>query len=284
MASPQKENGHIDIAHEIAEAFYKLQLSGNEWRILWVIFRQTYGWHKKTDRISVTQFQQRTNLKRRHVSRALKDLIDRYIVTKNDTTFITTYGFNKDYSKWLPSPKMADVKIGDTPVSKLVTEASPKMVPTKETKETIQKKKDIYVFSPELFETFWMKYPARNRKVLGKPKCLKYFKSCKFTDWESLIKATENYCNSKTAMDGFAKDPINFLKEDYWRDWIEPEKPDSIFDTPEHHTSIFDTPPSISHEEPKYYEHETYDQEKIDAVHSLVADIEKKITGIQNKI
>ena len=120
MASPQLENGYINIANELGEAFFKLQLSGNEWRILWVILRQTYGWHKKTDRISITQFQQRTELKRRHVARILKDLVDRYIITKNDTTFITTYGFNKDYSQWQSLPKMThSVKNGNETVTKI---------------------------------------------------------------------------------------------------------------------------------------------------------------------
>jgi len=105
MKSPQAENGHVDIANELVEAFYALQLSGNEWRVLWVIIRQSYGWHRKTDRISITQFQQRTGLKRRHIVRALNDLTERKIITKNVTTFITTYGFQKDYSQWHLLPK-----------------------------------------------------------------------------------------------------------------------------------------------------------------------------------
>jgi phage replication O-like protein O len=114
MASPQLENGHIDIANELGEAFFNLQLSGNQWRILWVIFRQTYGWHKKADRISISYFQRKTGLKRRHISRAIKDMVKRKIVTKNDTTFISTYGFQKDYSKWELSPKMTPITKNDT--------------------------------------------------------------------------------------------------------------------------------------------------------------------------
>ncbi len=107
MANPQKENGHIDIANEIAEAFFKLHLPANAWRVLWVILRQTYGWKKKADKISYTQFQQRTGLDRRNTARALKLLVDRNIIVKNVTTFITTYGFNKDYSQWKPLSKMS---------------------------------------------------------------------------------------------------------------------------------------------------------------------------------
>jgi phage replication O-like protein O len=113
-ANPQAEDGHLDIANELAEAFFNLQLSGNQWRILWVIFRQTYGWHKKTDRISVSQFERKTGLKRRHVVRALNDMVERKIITKNDTTFISTYGFQKDYLKWKPLPKKTPITKNDT--------------------------------------------------------------------------------------------------------------------------------------------------------------------------
>lgn len=42
MAKPDINNGHIDIAHELAEALMKINLSGYQYRIIWVIFRKTY--------------------------------------------------------------------------------------------------------------------------------------------------------------------------------------------------------------------------------------------------
>ena len=99
-ANPQAEEGHVDIANEIAEALARINLFAYESRILWVIWRQTYGWHKKLDRISVTQFQKKTGLDRRNLARTLDRLVNRKIVVKIDNTFITTYGFQKDYSKW----------------------------------------------------------------------------------------------------------------------------------------------------------------------------------------
>ena len=44
MASPQRENGHIDIANEIADKFCSYRLSGQEWQIVWVVLRKTWGW------------------------------------------------------------------------------------------------------------------------------------------------------------------------------------------------------------------------------------------------
>ena len=43
MANPQSENGHIDIANEIGEALSRINFSAYESRILWVIWRKTYG-------------------------------------------------------------------------------------------------------------------------------------------------------------------------------------------------------------------------------------------------
>ena len=100
VASPQVEDGHIRIAGEIGEALAKINLSAYESRILWVIWRKTYGWHKKMDMISVTQFEKATGLKRRHVQRTLSELIKRNIITRIGYSRIITYGFQKDYTKW----------------------------------------------------------------------------------------------------------------------------------------------------------------------------------------
>ncbi len=118
MKSPQVKNGFLKVANELADAFARLQLSGNQWRILWVILRRTYGWEKTKDQISITQFQQQSGLNRRHTSRSLRELVERKIVTKNDTTFITTYGIQKDYSQWQLLPKKTVPQNGNETVTK----------------------------------------------------------------------------------------------------------------------------------------------------------------------
>jgi len=102
MASPQAENGHIDIANEIAEQFCRYRISGEEWMVLWAIIRKTYGWKKKEDRIALSQFAVMTGLKKPHIVRALRKLQSKriIIVIKNDTTDINSYRFNKDFDKW----------------------------------------------------------------------------------------------------------------------------------------------------------------------------------------
>ena len=79
-ASPQAEDGFIRIASEIVDALCKVNLSAYESRVLWFILRKTYGWQKKTDWISLSQFSKGTGLDKRHVHRTLKRLQEREIV------------------------------------------------------------------------------------------------------------------------------------------------------------------------------------------------------------
>jgi len=113
MANPQRENGHIDIANEIAEKLARTQLSGTEHRILWAVWRKTWGWHKKEDRISLSQLVKMTELDRRSLRRTLKGLIEKNIVIKNFGRDKIALGsinflrFNKDYETWKGRDKIA---------------------------------------------------------------------------------------------------------------------------------------------------------------------------------
>ena len=75
MANPQCENGHVDIANEIVEALARYRLSGEEWQVLLVVLRKTYGFHKKEDEIPLSQFEKMTGMYRANVVRAIKKLV-----------------------------------------------------------------------------------------------------------------------------------------------------------------------------------------------------------------
>ena len=157
MANPQLANGHTDIAHELVEAFAQLYLSASESRVLWAVLRKSYGWHKKRDRISFTQFEQLTKMNRRHISDALTSLRNRQIVTRTGNGYKLEYGLNKNYEEWnlLPIEAINKVRhlnllpieatnkivthIGNTPLPIEATKSLPIEANTKEKKETIQK-------------------------------------------------------------------------------------------------------------------------------------------------
>ena len=154
MASPQIENGHLDIANTIVDKLCSYRLSGQEWQIVWVVLRKTWGWledvnnknglKKKMDRIALSQFETLTGIDRRKCHILLKKLIDKKVIKKTvtqkgDKQHIS-YGFQKDFELWKLSPKKVTVTQKEDGVSpKKVSKLSPKKVNTKEKKETITK-------------------------------------------------------------------------------------------------------------------------------------------------
>ncbi len=96
MAKPQLENGYTPIANEILEKLARLSLSSNQWQVLLVIIRKTYGFHKKVDYIANFQIGAATGLGKTVVSRILRNLNDRHIITRKGKIV----GLQKDWGKW----------------------------------------------------------------------------------------------------------------------------------------------------------------------------------------
>ena len=102
MASPQKENGYTAIANEILDKLAKTYIPGEARQMLDLIIRKTYGFQKKSDEISTTQFIQNTGLPRWAVNRHGKTLAEMNLITVCVIahTSVRTYSFQKDYTKW----------------------------------------------------------------------------------------------------------------------------------------------------------------------------------------
>lgn len=106
MANPQTENGYIKIATEIFEALCAIRIPGEARQCLDVIIRKTYGFHKKEDIISLSQFCLLSNMTKDDVCRSLRKLAQiNIIIVKKDNQNITSYRFNKDFDTWKPLSK-----------------------------------------------------------------------------------------------------------------------------------------------------------------------------------
>lgn len=216
-ANPQAENGHIDIAHEIAEALMKINLSPYEYRILWAIWRKTYGWHKKRDRISITQFQKMTGLKRQNVSRTLKRLVNRNIIIRKDDSRIITYGFQKDYLKWKDVIEIDDMS------SKQMTHRHLNRCPQKKH----NKRKRLYIDSSIEFQlaTLLLERIQKNKKERN----LSHLKQPYLQKWAREIdlmirRDGRSPEQIRKVIEWCQKDPF------WWRNILSPEKLRKQFD------------------------------------------------------
>lgn len=110
MANPQKENGYTPIANELLEAFllYRFPPNTEAPRLLWFwVARKTYGYSKKQDAISLTQFEKGTKLPRNTIVHWLDYLVKALLLVKGVQLGKKgyVYAINKDYNTWIPLVK-----------------------------------------------------------------------------------------------------------------------------------------------------------------------------------
>ena len=107
MASPQLEDGHTQIANELMDAFCRCFPGGSVAQTLLAILRQTYGWHKKEDTISISQLSKMTTLSRRAVIYAIQNLEAMRMITvkrlrgRGNKNLINTIALQKNYELWM---------------------------------------------------------------------------------------------------------------------------------------------------------------------------------------
>lgn len=104
MASPQVEDGFITLAMELFERLCCVPINGSEFRIILFTLRKTYGFKKKVDWISLTQYQKGTGLPRANVVRTIKCLVANRLLVKSENGSI--YGINKDYAQWVVAKRL----------------------------------------------------------------------------------------------------------------------------------------------------------------------------------
>jgi len=139
-ATPQLEHGFVRIANGVFKSLARIKLGSYHSRILFVIFLKTYGFNKKEDWVSNSQFVLGTGISASHVSRTIKELIEMNIVTKGGNKV----SFQKDSRLWKELPKGArshHVTKGGNSVTKGGNSKLPKGAYTIDTltKDTIQK-------------------------------------------------------------------------------------------------------------------------------------------------
>lgn len=242
------EDGYTKLANELYEELIGANLTKNQAKVAHAICRKTYGFNKKTDRISDSQLAELTRLPRQKVNKAKNELIAMKVIVKVGMAI----GPNKNLTEWdIPDCHQNGVIVTKTvtkSVTKSVTALSPKQGHTKET-ITKEKKENKNTMSEEVrsankksnseptkpdpflepFEKiFWV---AGMRKV-GKDKSKSAFKS-KFKEWrketggtvEEFAKLLADDIQYRLRIQQFGFDkmhPTTYLNGSRWTD----EKPD----------------------------------------------------------
>lgn len=184
MADVQLENGYTKIANEILENVVKVSLNGTQFRILLVVWRSTYGFHKTGHKLSLSYIAKAIGSSKTAVSREIGTLIKaKILVAEIEPSFICgrTISFNKDYSGYCYRPTEQ--------LSGQSTSESSDLITKKENKNIHLNKE-----SQEFFEGVWALYPLKRGKAkVSQRQILKLMT----IGYQNLFQCIERYKNSK---------------------------------------------------------------------------------------
>ena len=98
---PQTEDGFTRIANELLEAICFADLSKRQYKIMLSLIRQTYGYGKKTDDITISQLADKTGMALSHASATVKELITMQVITfSGNGQHGKILSINKHYDTW----------------------------------------------------------------------------------------------------------------------------------------------------------------------------------------
>ena len=220
MINVQLENGYTRISNELLEELAKLNLNGTQARIVYTIFRQTYGYQRKEHDISITFLSKATNINKMQIQRELAALIQGKIINIIvDATFSESrvLAFNKNYIEWkLINRGLANTLTGNQKAKSTVSQLDSTTV--SQLANQIKKKENIKEKSiEEFFQGIWKLLP----KKMGKGQVSLKQKKCLFekVGEERLIKAIEKFNNEmkdkETQFIPYGSTFLNSVYEDY---------------------------------------------------------------------
>ncbi len=146
---PQIEDGNFTRIHnDILEAITLGKFTIREYKCLLFLLRKTYGWQKKAEHISLSQWEQGTGIKKQNVAKALANLSKRNVIYRDISTGgrgkSSKYSFNKYFDKWCETVSLGiqnktvseGIPFSKETVSVGITETVSVGIHTKEKKET----------------------------------------------------------------------------------------------------------------------------------------------------
>ncbi len=236
MASPQAEHGHLRIATEIVEQLARIILSAYEWAVLWCIWRLTWAWQKKSDVVPVSRIAAITGLRKQHVSRAKRTLLEKRLLIEDRGRI----RFNKDYEEWevrrreVTNLGYSVTSTGDARVTNLgesVTnlgyKTSPLQEPQKKQKQLFKnksrRKTQKPMCAPGSFDRFWTAYPKKVAKQAALKAWAKLNPSADLI--ETILAALEEHKQTEQwQKDGgrFVCHAGTWLNGRRWEDQVEP--------------------------------------------------------------
>ena len=121
MADVQLEHGFTKIADEILEQMARIKLSPTQYRILFIVWRFTYGFSRKEHDLTLGFISKATGCDKRQLQRELKGLENRKIIfQKVENGKGRKISFNKNHDEWIGKTAIGEKTVGETDNGEIV--------------------------------------------------------------------------------------------------------------------------------------------------------------------
>src|SRR5690606_10167915 len=98
------EYGYTPIANQLLEEIPKYKFNGTQFKIIMIVWRYTYGFHRKSHDFSLSFLTNATGADKSTIKKQLTNLIrDKVLIVVEEASFNSPrkLAFNKNYSEWL---------------------------------------------------------------------------------------------------------------------------------------------------------------------------------------
>lgn len=107
------ENGYTRVANDTLDALSASDLSGREFRVLYVVIRRTYGFQKRIDWIALSQIVDATGIAKENVSRIISGLCEKQVIVREGDGYTKKIGINPQLTEWQVQKKVVKSDNGD---------------------------------------------------------------------------------------------------------------------------------------------------------------------------
>jgi phage replication O-like protein O len=174
LSNVQLENGYTPIANEIIEQLVNLPLNGTQFKIILLLWRETYGFSRKECSFSDNYIASRLGMQRQNVQSEIKPLEKAEVIKVTALPTFSTprkVAFNKNYEAW-DIEKIRGAKtlqacksitgIQEDAMPGMQKDASTGMQKDAHRKQPLKQpiKQDVHLF----FESIWKLYPNKKGK------------------------------------------------------------------------------------------------------------------------
>ena len=225
MSRPQLEDGYVRIANELFDAVLRFPFSKRQQTIIWAVMRKTYGYRKKRDDISLSQLSQITGLDASNISKAINELAQMKVLSKQPGRYGQVLEVQKDFQSWRsgyndqPWSKQPSCS-GQNNQAALVVSTNTKRQYSKDNTQhqSARPVGRVKTTSSVHFDEFWSAYP---KKTGRKPSLAKWVAR----DLDSIAAKIISNVQARVASGEWSNiqyvpNPLTYINQDRWDDEV----------------------------------------------------------------